>query len=261
MNFSSNLSSLLTSALLSITFYAQAQTQVVKTPRVSPQASVSQLLGITEITINYSRPAVRGREIWGDLVPYGMKNPGWGTATSAPWRAGADENTTIEFSTDVLINNEKVKAGKYAMFMVINEDGSVEILLSSNHSSWGSYFFDESEVVARANTTWEESSFTEYLTYSFEDFTQNSVYGELKWEKKSIPFEIAVDINKTVVEQLRNDLKGKARFTYVGPMEAANWCVNHNTNLEEALEWAELAVSMNKQFNTLRVKSNALQAL
>lgn len=90
--------------LFTIHSLAISQTQVVTTPRTSPRAKISQTVGITEVTIDYSRPGVRGREIWGSLVPYGMHNPGWGTAKSAPWRAGADENTVITFSTDVTHN-------------------------------------------------------------------------------------------------------------------------------------------------------------
>lgn len=238
-----------------------AQTQVVNTPRVSPRASITQQIGITEIAINYSRPAVRGRVIWGNVVPFGMTNPGWGTATLAPWRAGADENTTISLSTDVKINGVLVPAGTYALFMAVYETGEVDILLSNNISSWGSYFYKESEVVSRIKTTWEEHSFVEHLEYTFNAFTPNSVYCALNWEDKSIPFEIEVDLNKTVVNQLRKDLQGTARFSYLGPMEAASWCVLHNTNLNEALEWAELAVNMNPQFSTLMVKAEVLKAL
>ncbi len=233
-----------------------AQTQVVHTPRTSPRAKISQTIGITDVTINYSRPGVRGREIWGNLV-FGMHNPGWGTAKSAPWRAGADENTVITFSTDVKLNGVQVKAGSYGLFMVVEADGAIEILLCSNNESWGAYFFDENEIVARASSSWQEHPFTEYLEYEFNDFTETSVYCALNWEEKSIPFEIEVDINKTVVNQLRNDLRGTARFSFVGPLEAADWCVSNNTNLEEALEWAKLAVTMDNQFQTLKVKAAA----
>lgn len=243
--------------ILVICFQAQciAQTQVVHTPRTSPRAEISQTIGITDVTINYSRPGVRGRDIWGSLVPFGMHNPGWGTTKSAPWRAGADENTVITFSTDVKLNGVDIAAGSYGLFMTIEQDSSVEILLCSNNQSWGAYFFDESEIVARASSSWQEHRFTEYLEYEFSDFTETSVYCALNWEEKSIPFEIDVDINKTVVEQLRNDLRGTARFSYLGPLEAADWCVNNNTNLEEALEWAKLAVTMDNQFQTLKVKA------
>jgi hypothetical protein len=238
-----------------------AQTQVVHTPRTSPRAEISQTVGITEISIDYSRPRVRGREIWGKLVPFGMHNPGWGTAKSAPWRTGADENTIISFSTPVKLNGADVAAGTYGLFMVVAENGLIEILLCSNNESWGAYFFDEKEVVARAQTSWQEHPFTEYLEFEFNDFTENSVYCALNWGEKSIPFEIEVGISETVVNQLRNDLRGTARFSYVGPLEAADWCVSNNTNLEEALEWAKLAVTMDKQFQTLKTKAAAEYAL
>lgn len=195
------------------------------------------------------------------MVPYEMSNPGWGTSELAPWRTGADENTTISFSTNVKVNGVAIASGTYGLFMDVSENGDVQLIFSSNTDSWGNYFFDESEVVARAKTTWEEHSFTEYLEFTFHGFTPNSAYCALNWEEKSIPFEIEVDLNATVVEQLRRDLRGTARFSYIGPMEAANWCVMHETNLEEALEWATLAADMNPQFNTLFVKFEALKVL
>ena len=155
--------------------FGLAQTQVVTTPRTSPQATVAQTIGVTDVAISYSRPAVRGRNIWGEIVPFGMNNPGWGTSESAPWLAGADENTIISFSTDVLLNDVEVPAGTYGFFMVIEESGEVEIILSENTGSWGNYFYTEDEVVARAKISWEEHRFTEYLEYAFVDFTPNSV--------------------------------------------------------------------------------------
>jgi tetratricopeptide (TPR) repeat protein len=190
-----------------------------------------------------------------------MTDPGWGTSKLAPWRTGADENTTISFSTDVRVNDVAIGSGTYGLFMDISENGDVQLIFSSNTDSWGNYFFGESEVVARAKTTWEEHGFTEYLEFTFDGFTPNSAYCALNWEEKSIPFEIEVDLNQTVVDQLRRDLQGTARFSYIGPMEAASWCVVHETNLEEALQWASLAAEMNPQFNTLMVKAEALQAL
>ncbi len=145
--------------------------------------------------------------------------------------------------------------------MVVQEDGSVEILLTTNNQSWGAYFFSEDEVIARAKTSWQEHPFTEYLEYEFNDFTETSVYCALNWEEKSIPFEIEVDVKATVVEQLRNDLRGTARFSYIGPLEAADWCITNETNLPEAYEWAKLAATMEKQFQTLQVKAAAEYAL
>ena len=145
---------------LTLNLTAFSQSQVITTPRVSPKASISQTVGITEITIEYSRPSANGREIWGSVVPYGMNNLGWGTAESAPWRAGANENTIIHFSTPVSFYGTEIPAGSYGLFMVVEEDGNVEVLLSSNYTSWGSYFYDEREIVARGKTSMNEHVYT-----------------------------------------------------------------------------------------------------
>ncbi len=117
--------------LFSTSLFAQ-----LNTPRGSQRATVKQTVGITSIAINYSRPSVKGREIWGKLVPYEMNNLGFGTAKESPWRAGADENTIIKFSDDVTIEGQPLKAGKYGLHMVIKENGDADVIFSNNSTSW-----------------------------------------------------------------------------------------------------------------------------
>src|SRR5450432_1643093 len=113
-------------ALVSTTAYTQVT--LPRTP--SPAATVSQTVGISTVTINYSRPSVKGREIWGKLVPYGWNVQGFGAGNSAPWRAGANENTTIKFSHDAKVEGQLVPAGTYGLFFVINQDNAGELILS-----------------------------------------------------------------------------------------------------------------------------------
>ena len=114
-------------------------------PNGSQKATVTQQVGISTISINYSRPKVNNREIWGKLVPYGMNNLGFGTAKESPWRAGADENTTITFSHDMSIQNKKIAAGTYGLHLVVKEDGGATVILSNNSTAWGSYFYNPEE--------------------------------------------------------------------------------------------------------------------
>src|SRR5579872_6068461 len=118
----------------------------------SVKASVSERIGITDVTINYGRPAVKGREgkIWGGLVYTGFQNQGFGSGKDAPWRAGANENTTIEFSTDVLVEGHPLHAGKYGFFVAYGP-ASCTLIFSSNSTSWGSFFYDDKEDVLRVN--------------------------------------------------------------------------------------------------------------
>src|SRR5262245_15778765 len=117
-----------------------ARSQAITTPRTpSPAATVSQTIGISQVTVSYSRPSVRGREVWGKLVPYGWNVQSFGTGNSAPWRAGANENTTITFSHPAKVEGKDVPAGEYGLFFVINEDNSGEVILSKDYRSWGSF--------------------------------------------------------------------------------------------------------------------------
>jgi len=153
---------------LAIAFSFNEVNGQIKTPAASQEAEVTQRVGITDITIHYNRPAVKGRKIWGNLVPYGFNDLGFGTSKSAPWRAGADYNTTIEFTHDVKLEGKDIKAGKYALFMAPKENGDVTIVLSSNTTSWGSYFYDKSEDVLRVDVkSVDVESHRELLTYEF----------------------------------------------------------------------------------------------
>jgi len=142
------LSKLVLCLIISISSSAFAQ---LSFPSGSQHANVSQRVGITDITISYSRPSVKGREIWGKLVPYGMNNLGFGTASESPWRAGADENTTISFTHDVTVEGKTLKAGTYGLHMIIYEDGKATIIFSNNSTAWGSFFYEPKEDALRVD--------------------------------------------------------------------------------------------------------------
>ena len=129
--------------------------QGITTPRAaSPAAKTSQTIGISKVTIKYSRPSVRERAIWGtNLAHYGYNNLGFGTATAAPWRAGANENTTITFSDDAKVEGKNIPAGTYGLFVGLNEDGKADIIFSKNSSSWGSFFYTQDEDQLRVTVT------------------------------------------------------------------------------------------------------------
>ena len=140
------------------------------------KACVSEIIGITKVTINYDRPGVKGREgkIWGGLVPYGFNDLGFGTSKQAPWRAGANENTTISFSTDVTVEGKPLAAGIYGLSMAMSENGAT-IIFSNNSTSWGSFFYNPAEDALRVNvSTVKTNQETERLQYEFSDQTENS---------------------------------------------------------------------------------------
>ncbi len=221
-------------------FGANAQMNM---PMGSQKASVSQRVGITDITITYSRPSVNGREIWGALVPYGMNNLGFGTAEESPWRAGANENTTIHFTDDVSIQGNNLPAGTYGLHMVIHEDGKVDIIFSNNSTAWGSYFYDPAEDALRVTVDSESGPHTELLTFEFPKCDQTSATAVLKWAEKVIPFKIDVDVTNIVLAQVRKDLQGMKGFSDQNWNQAANWSMNNGGDLEEALAWSEASIS------------------
>ncbi len=231
------------------------------------KASVGERIGLTDVTIHYDRPRVKGREgkIWGELVPFGFTDLGFGTSKAAPWRAGANENTTIEFSGNVQIEGKDLPAGKYGFFIAVYAD-KCTLIFSHNSTSWGSFFYDPKEDALRVDVKQQaQAASTEWLTYSFENETDNSAMVALVWEKWKIPFTVKVDYVKDQLASFRNELKSDKGFKYDGWVQAANFAADNNTNLEEALLWADYGINGpyigEKNFQTLSTKARVLDML
>ena len=231
------------------------------------KASVSERIGITDVSIHYDRPGVKAREgkIWGALVHTGFKDLGFGTSKNAPWRAGANENTTFTFSTDVMIEGKPLKAGTYGFFIAMGT-GDATMIFSNNHSSWGSFFYNENEDALRVTVkTVPLNESVERLKYEFMDQTENSAVVALIWEKLKIPFKIEVDYIKTQLESFRKELRGSEGFGPDAWVQAVNFSVEHNTNLEEALQWSDYAINGQfvgqKNFKTLSAKASLLNKM
>ena len=151
-----------------------SEAQNITTPRTpSPAAVTTQTIGISTVTVNYSRPSVKGRQVWGNLVPYGWNVQGFGAGNEAPWRAGANENTTITFSHDATVQEQPVPAGTYGLFFVVNKDNTGEVVLSKDYRSWGSFFYDPKRDQLRAKIQLREIGETEMLTYDLIDIKFN----------------------------------------------------------------------------------------
>ncbi len=231
-------------------------------PEASQRGTVSQRVGITDITIDYGRPSVKGRKIWGELVPYGFNNFRFGTSTAAPWRSGANYNTTIDFTHDVKIEGKDIKAGTYGLHMALQEDGKVTLIFSTNTTSWGSYFYKESEDVLRVDVLSKEGPQTEILTYTFDNFDATSATASLKWDKKVIPFKIEVNVTDIVMKGIADDLRNPKGFQQSSWDNAASYAYNAG-KLEKALEWVNASISGNffskETFSNLSLKSQILR--
>jgi hypothetical protein len=250
---------LLWSAVFSLICW-QSLAQGISVPNAaSPAATVSQKIGISTVTVKYSRPSVKGRKVWGELVPYGWNVQPFGARNSAPWRAGANENTVIEFSHPVKVEGVSVPAGQYGLFFVINADNSGEVVLSKDTKSWGSFFYDEKQDQARAKIQARDIATVELLTYDFINLGKNGGELVLNWEKKQLPVRIEYNVDEIVMNNAREELKGPVGFTPQGFTSAANYALQNNVNQEQALKWIDQAIAQNRNFNTLRIKSGLLR--
>lgn len=231
------------------------------------KATVGERVGITDITVHYDRPGVKGREgkIWGQLVEKGFTDQGFGTSKAAPWRAGANENTTISFSTDVLVEGKPLAAGTYALFIAYGDPEST-IIFSNNSTSWGSFFYDPKEDALRVNVkNVPLAESVERLKFEFTDQTENSANISLAWEKLKIPFKVSVDLIKTQMESYQRELRGEKGFKWESWVEVINFAVKNNINLNEALQWSDYAIGGvfvgQKNFRTLSAKASVLNKL
>lgn len=214
------------------------------------KASVSQWIGLVQVTVDYHSPDVtspsgvdRTGQIWGRIVPYGPVKLGFGSCTECPWRAGANENTVFTVSHDVLVQGQPLPAGRYGLHMIAGED-EWTLIFSKNAESWGSFHYSQEEDALRVTTTPKPNAFHEWLTYEFTDRQPDQTTLELQWENLAVPFEISVpNVTDLYVANMRNELRNSAGFTWQAWNAAARFCLDNQTNLEEALTWAKNAVS------------------
>lgn len=222
--------------------------QNLTTPQASQKASISQRIGLTDINVEYHRPAVNSRVVWGGIVPY-----------EQVWRAGANENTTITFSTDVKVENKKVAAGKYGLHMIPTKN-SWTIIFSKDNAAWGSFFYDEKNDAARFTVNPVANEFQEWLSYSFDQLSANSTTLNLKWEKLSIPIKIEVDVNETVIAHMENELTGIPGFFWQGWNQIALYALTNSYNLDKASIWVDRSIGINKNLTNLMTKSLILES-
>jgi hypothetical protein len=245
-------------SLLFVTLTLQAQN--ITTPRTpSPAATVSQTIGISTVSVNYSRPSVKGRKVWGGIVPYGYNKQAFGAGNDAPWRAGANENTVLKLSHPATIEGHAVPAGEYGLFFVINEDNTGEVILSRDSRSWGSFWYAADHDLFRAKITTREIPPTEMLTYDFQNLAKASGELVLNWEKRQFPVRIEFDVDNIVMANAVEELKGPVGFNWPGFWSAANYAVANKVNYDQALVWIDRAILMNPNFNTLSTKAGLVK--
>lgn len=218
-------------------------------PPVSPGASVTQAVGVTDVTVVYHRPGVNGRTIWGGLVPYGQV-----------WRAGANENTLITFSRDVTVQGKPLAAGTYGLH-TIPEEGEWTVIFSNDSAAWGSFSYDESRDALRVQVTPKAAPFRERVLYTFDDVAADAATLTLRWEKLAVPVRIGTDLETQVLASIHDQLKGLAQYNWLGWNQAAGWALGQEVALEEALGWTDQSIQNERRFENLSTKAQILAKL
>lgn len=235
-------------AALAVLIAAPAAAQsITGLPQPSPHARAEQTVGITEIAVDYHRPAVRERAIWDAVVPYGQV-----------WRAGANLNTVISFSHPVTIEGQALAAGTYG-FHTLPTAGDWTLIFSTNSTSWGSFTYDQAEDALRVTVTPRKAAFAESLSYRFEDVGNDSATAVLHWAELEVPFKIATDTHANTLVYLRQQLRDLPRFFWQGWSSAATYCLQNDFNHEEALGWIDHSIGLNRNPTNLLVKAALLR--
>ncbi|PYJ10926.1 MAG: hypothetical protein DMF06_04615 [Verrucomicrobia bacterium] len=218
-------------------------------PDASQLAINKQRVGLTDITITYHRPLVNGRKIWGGLVPLGEV-----------WRAGANQNTTIEFSDPVSVEGKPLAKGIYGLHMIPTAD-SWTVIFSNMSSAWGSYTYKQEEDALRVEVKPRPSEMEEALEYEFEDLKMDSATITMKWEKLAVPVKITINDAEATLTNIRNQMRGRAQYEWQAPNQAAQFCLNKKINLDEALKWVNLSIQNEERFENLTTKADLLKAM
>jgi len=220
-----------------ILFFIEAIAQQVVTPRSSPDATVTQMVGVTKVSIDYGSPAVNKRVIWGELVPY-----------NEVWRTGANELTTITFDDPVKINGTELPAGTYGIHSVPRKD-EWDIIFSKDARVDGPSSFNTEKEIQRVKAKPEEHHFMERMTFLFTDVTDNSAAVNLLWDKIKVSFTLETNTQDLTLTKARQQLSWSPLF------QAAQYCLTNNVNLDEGLKWIEASCLINEVYWNTRVKA------
>ncbi|PSQ77931.1 MAG: hypothetical protein BRD35_02685 [Bacteroidetes bacterium QH_7_62_13] len=222
----------------------QAQDRGNTVPRVSPNASVSQTVGVTTVEVHYGRPGVRDREIFGDLVPFGEG-----------WRTGANEATTISFSTPVRIEGKSLDAGTYGFFTIPGPD-QWTLIFNQTADQWGAYNYDSDNDILRVQVEPESAPKRERLTFAFHPLTDSTATAVLHWNETRVPFEISV--NTTTLLRKKAEQRTTQTNDWRTPLQYVGYALDNEVLLEEALAWVNRSIDRKETFQNLRLKAYVL---
>lgn len=247
----------------------------VSLPRPSQKASVTQTIGVTDVTITYSRPGVKGRKIWGDPVPEQAATTGEATLDNqntrpknAPivpyghiWRTGANEATMFVVTDDVLINGQKLSAGTYSLHTIPTKD-EWTIVFNGTANQWGSFNYDPAKDTLRVKAKPQmDADNQEWLAFTFDPVSDDSAQVNIRWEKVSVPFTVKVpDVAATTFAKLKTTVANAKPDDWRTPMQAGNYLINNPNAADDAqgMAWLDQSIKVKETFQNLAAKTNAL---
>jgi len=225
----------------------QAQQTTLKPFQESPAASVTQTLGISTVQIDYHRPAVKGRKIWGELVPFGEV-----------WRTGANDATTITFSDAVKVNGKDLPAGTYGFFAIPGPEAWT-LIFNRTAKQWGAYDYKASDDVLRVSVKPRFAPLAEYLTYELNVAGPDRLKAELIWEHLAVPFDVAIDAKGIYWAYLQKTLAGAQPGEWVPRYQAAQYCLANDVHLDQADTWADQSIAAKPTPRNLFLKARLLK--
>jgi hypothetical protein len=258
--------------------FATAAFAQIQTPRPSQKASVMQRIGVTDVTITYSRPGVKGRQIWGDPLPE-QKAQGEATLDNqnerpkgAPivpwghvWRAGANEATQFVVTDEVLINGQKLPAGSYSLHTIPQKDAEWTIVFNTTANQWGSFSYDTAKDALRVKVKPETlPTSQEWLEYTFDPVTEDSAQVNIRWEKISVPFTVKVpDVGALTLVKLKTAVAEAKPDDWRTPLQAGVYLINNNNPADDqqGMAWIDQSIKVKETFQNLSNKANALYKL
>ena len=236
----------LTALALASPLLLSAQYSVLDLPRVSQHATVVQRIGTTDLTVDYSRPSVKGRTIWGDLVPY-----------DKVWRAGANENTTFTTTSDIQVESQALPAGTYGLHMIPTA-GKWTVIFSKDHTAWGSFFYKEAMDQLRVTVTPQPTQASEQLTYLFNDVTADSATLVLRWAELEVPIKLSVDVHSVVLAGMGDQLRGLSAFGWEAWYEAAKYADQEQIAPDQAMKWVDMSIARGPNFENQTLKAKLM---
>lgn len=237
--------------ILTLLFCGNVVGQLVL-PRESQRAEVTQVVGDTSVSIVYDRPNIKGRKVWGELVPLGQV-----------WRTGANENTTFEINNDVTINGQTLPAGKYGLHTIPNQN-EWTIIFNKVNNAWGSFTYDAKQDVLRVTAKPQTGDFHETMWIGLENIKPTTADAVIRWENVRVPFTIdAGDVNARTLANIRQQMASLKSDDFRTPVQAAGWVWSQKLtpNYAEAVNWLDTSIKIRETFGSLSTKAQILAAM